>query len=183
MNERRKIEDRLRKKEQELQAFDEQMKATKVYIQALQDVLKILPKEVDLGLSAQSILRNGSAVAQARDIIIAKETPVHISDILLEMEKEPTRENRANLVSSLAAYVRKGEIFARTAPNTFGLIELGHHTLVDSDDEPPADFGRTPQRPPNPNSAPPPASQPPTPKPGFGRSLPPKPPSDDDIPS
>jgi hypothetical protein len=34
--------------------------------------------------------------------------------------------NRSALSGSIAAYVRKGEIFTRPAPNTFGLLELGN---------------------------------------------------------
>jgi hypothetical protein len=32
----------------------------------------------------------------------------------------------------LAAYVRRGEIFTRPSPNTFGLLELGHDNEADA---------------------------------------------------
>lgn len=141
MNERRKIEDRLRKKEQELHAYEEQAKAARIYIQALQDVLKMLPKAPDAEVSAQAVLRPGGAVALARQVILSRGEPVHISNLLSALEKEPNRENRASLTSSLSAYVRRGEIFTRSAPNTFGLIELGHDSFVEGDDGLPAGFG------------------------------------------
>jgi hypothetical protein len=141
MSDRKKIEEKLRKKEQEVEALEEQIKTARIYIQALQDVLKMLPKAPDPSITAEAVLRPGSAVAQARDVILAKRQPVQILELLQAMAKEPNRENRASLTSSLAAYVRRGEIFSRPAPNTFGLIELGHHTMDDSSEEPPPGFG------------------------------------------
>ena len=103
-------------------------------------------------------------MAQAREIILARHQPVHISDLLQALGKEANRENRASVTSSLAAYVRRGEIFTRPAPNTFGLIELGHHMLDEPAEEPPPDFGEI---------RPPTSPTPPIPK---------APPDDDDIP-
>lgn len=135
MNEWKKIEDRLKKKELEVMALEEQIKAARVYMQALQDVLKMLPKP-----ALANTLRSGSGVALARTIIINQGEPVHIVTMLELMKKEPSRENRASLTSSLAAYVRRGEVFTRPAPNTFGLIELGHTNTEDAA-EPPPNFG------------------------------------------
>ena len=42
MDERKVIEDRLRKKEQEISNLEEKIRAAKVYVQALRDVLKVL---------------------------------------------------------------------------------------------------------------------------------------------
>lgn len=141
MSERSKIEDKLRKKEQEVASLDDKLRAARIYVQALKDILKLLGDEDD----AESVLRPGSAVAQARDIILRRKAPVHINDLLIAMGKEVTRESKASLTSSLAAYVRKGEIFSRPAPSTFGLTELGHTSTAadeDEEEEPPPDFGR-----------------------------------------
>lgn len=149
MTERRKIEERLKRKQQEILALEEQIKDARVYVQALQDVLKILPKAPDPTVSADAVLRPGSAVAMTREIILSKNQPVHISDILQALGKDITRETRASLTSSLAAYVRRGEIFTRPAPNTFGLIELGHLSREDAKtDEPPTGFGEVTPLPP-----------------------------------
>ena len=121
MSERKKIENLIKKKEVRIEELEEEIKATRVYLQALQDVLKMLPKP-----SESIVLRPGSDVARAREIILGKAQPVHISALLEALEKEGTRENRASLTSSLAAYVRRNQVFTRPAPNTFGLIELGH---------------------------------------------------------
>ena len=154
MNQRRKIEEKLRKKEQEIQFLEEQIKQARAYIQALQDVLKIMPRSAEL-----MTLRQGSAVAQARDIILQAGKPVHINAILEALGKNVTREARSSITSSLAAYVRKGEVFTRTGPNTYGLAELGHEETANGDEaqsEPPSGFGelRRPRSPPEEDEVP-----------------------------
>ena len=145
MSERSKIEDRLRKKEQEVASLDDKLRAARVYVQALRDILKLLGEDDVQGQDAESILRPGSAVAQAREVILRRKSPVHINDLLSALGKEVTRESKASLTSSLAAYVRKGEIFSRPAPSTFGLLELGHTSTAEDvdEEEPPPDFGRS----------------------------------------
>lgn len=139
MEDRERIEGKLQRKEQEVEALEERLKTARVYVQALQDVLKLLDKGDEA--STASVLRAGSAVAQAREIILARGEPVHITSILDAMGKHANREARASLTSSLAAYVRRGEIFTRPAPNTFGLEELGHLAEAERR-EPPAGFGQ-----------------------------------------
>lgn len=143
MNERRKIEERLRKKEEEIRLLEAQIRDARIYIQALQDVLKLLPLASERGM-AMGALRAGSGVAKAREYILSKGEAVHVLELLQALGREPTREARASLSGSLAAYVRKGEIFTRPCPNIFGLIELGHQNQEETEfgsDEPPAEFG------------------------------------------
>jgi hypothetical protein len=138
MSELEKIRDRLRKKEHEIQGLEEKIRTARVYVQALQDILKLLGSE-KTEQAAESTLKAGSGVAQAREVILKKGVPVHITELLSALGKELTRESRASLTSSIAAYVRRGELFTRPAPNTFGLLELGHTS--DLEDEPPSGFG------------------------------------------
>ncbi len=145
MSERNKIEEKLRKKEQEIANLEDKIKSAKVYVQALRDILKLLGTDNDDEADAESTLRPGSAVDQARQVILDAGVPLHIDHILNEMGKEPTREHKASLTSSLAAYVRRGEIFNRPAPNTFGLVELAHSDqFEEASKEPPDHFGRAP---------------------------------------
>lgn len=143
MSSRKKIEDRIRKKEEEIQRLEDKMREARAYMQALQDVMKFLPR--DEGAPAESILRPGSAVTEAREIILRTGMPVHISDILAGLGREDTRKNRAAIAGSLAAYVRRGEIFNRPAPNTFGLVEFRETELTEggagSAQQPPPEFG------------------------------------------
>ena len=143
MSERAIIQDRLRKKEHEIQTLEEKLRTARTYVHALQDILKMLSK-VEPETANEATLRPGSAVSQARDAIFRSGAPVHITDLLEALGKEATREVRASLTSSLAAYVRRNEIFTRPAPNTFGLIELGHTTAFGEEEHvPPQGFGRS----------------------------------------
>ena len=174
MEERRKIEERLHKKEQEIANLEERLRATRIYVTALQDILKMLDVEGGAGTA----LKAGSTVAKAREAILKTGKPLHVTELLVALGRDASRESRASITSSLAAYVRRGELFTRPAPNTFGLSELGHTTInVGEDEGPPVGFGRvlpTDMEPPAPPRAP--STQP---KP----SVPPKPPiEDDDIP-
>lgn len=142
MSERKRIEERLRKKEQEIKSFEEKIKDTKVYCQALRDILRMMEKAEEAETSPETTLRPGSMVAQARAILLEHGTPVHIDDLLDALGKGVTRETKASLTGSLAAYVRRHEIFTRPAPSTFGLIELGHVTTDEDEPEPPPGFGK-----------------------------------------
>jgi hypothetical protein len=139
MEDRKRIEERLRKKQHEVEALEEKLNSARIYVQALQEILNLLAN--DDGDGTPSVLRAGSAVAQARQIILDRGKPVHVTAILEAMGKTASRETRASLTSALAAYVRRHEMFTRPAPNTFGLVELGH-TTIDGVSEPPAGFGR-----------------------------------------
>ena len=142
MNEREKIRLKLNKKESEIQQLEEKLRTAKVYVQALIDVMKVLDEPFDSSFS-DSMLKPGSAVAKAREVILKRGQPVHITDILGALGKEMTRESRASLTSSLSSYVRKSEVFTRPAPNTFGLIEMGHTAAESEEAEPPTGFGAT----------------------------------------
>ena len=140
MIDRAMIEQRFRKKQSEIAALEEKLRASKAYLAALADILKLDgPDEVD---GPEAKLRAGSSAAQTRDIIKQRGLPVHIDDLLRAMGKEVTRDAKASLAGSLAAYVRKEEIFSRPAPNTYGLIELGHATAAEDEPEPPENFGQ-----------------------------------------
>jgi hypothetical protein len=124
MAERRYIEAMVERKEQEIQDLESRIKEANVYLQALRDVLKRFPRDAEGEETAAKTLRPGSMVAKARELILQAKKPLHV-DAMLEMQgKELTRDNRTALGGSLSAYVRKGVIFTRDAPNTFGLIEL-----------------------------------------------------------
>lgn len=138
MSERSIIETQITKKNNEIQSLEERLKTAKIYLKALNDIIKALDKGGDSGNLA---LRSGSLVAQARDAIISSGNPIHIDDLLRILGKEVTRETKASLTSSIAAYVRKGEIFTRPVASTFGLVELNHHEVEAPKHEPPQGFG------------------------------------------
>jgi hypothetical protein len=124
MSARQKIEAMIRQKEQELEELNKEIELTRTYIAALHDVMKVLPRDKAAMGSNEGLLRAGSAVAEARNLIRDEGHPLHVDVLLRRMGKPLTRESRASLAGSIAAYVRREEIFTRPAPNTFGLIEM-----------------------------------------------------------
>lgn len=118
-----------------------QIRESAAYITALEDTLKLLPR--DAPENPALTLRPDTAVAKARNIILEAGKPLHINEILTKLGRSVNRNNRAALSGSLAAYVRKQEVFTRPAPNTFSLIELSGGTKreTEGEEEPPKDFG------------------------------------------
>ena len=139
MSSRRRIEERIRRKEQDIQELKSKIREGKAYLQALQDVLKLLPR--DEAGAVGTVLRHGSAASGAREAILQAGQPLHISALLEALGRENTRSARSSLSGSLAAYVRRNEVFTRPKPNTFGLIEMPQEEEPDPSTEPPETFG------------------------------------------
>lgn len=139
MNTRDQLQKLLDRKQQEVNDLQIEIERAKAYIQAVQDSMKFLPKNSE---HAQILLRPGSALAKAQEILRKAGKPLHITEILKALNEKP--DKRVSLSGSLSAYVRNGQIFTRPAPNTFGLLELSKS--VSSEDgsqeiEIPEDFG------------------------------------------
>jgi hypothetical protein len=154
MTSRRRVEERILKKEQEIQELEMQVREARAYIQALQDVAKFLPRDGETGNfppDSEVSLREGSLVDKARKAIIAAGRPLHVAELLRACGRENNRKNRIGMSGSLAAYVRKNEIFTRPRPGTYGLIAMGepvvtpqhpaHSGPPTSRSVPPDDFG------------------------------------------
>lgn len=143
MSLRRKFERKIREKEAEIQELEYQLRAARAYVQAMQDAMKLVPNDADGSDSengSEVVVRPGSAIEAAIKVLRERGKPMHIMDLLPAIGREATPENRASVGSSLASYVRKGQIFTRPAPNTYGLVEWGTPTSTDPDDLP-EDFG------------------------------------------
>lgn len=119
---------RIERKEAELKQIEQEAQAKvregRAYIQALQEALRLLPREGKVGRTSERALRPNSMLAKARDAIKKAGRPLHVSEILTALGKPVERASRSNLSGTIGAYVRKGEIFIKTAPNTFSLAEL-----------------------------------------------------------
>jgi hypothetical protein len=135
----------LDKKQQEIDDLELRLRDARVYLQAVQDSMRLLPRENSLNDDPPKELRPGTLVAKARDAIRSVGRPVHIADLLKMLGKPIDKNNRVSLSGSLSAYVRNGQIFTRPAPNTFGLIELTGNISeneITSEDDIPANFGQ-----------------------------------------
>lgn len=123
---REDITRKIGRKRAEIADLHSQVKVAESYVQALEDTLKMLPREqspasVANGNGAAHGLRKQSMTGRAYGALRAAGGPMHITEILKAIGKPVNRVNRSGLASSLAVYARKGEIFTKTAPNTFGL--------------------------------------------------------------
>lgn len=115
------------KKSQEILELRHEIDMAKTYLQAIQDAMKALPRDVQSNVAAsddRSELRAGTLLAKTRDAIHEKGSPMHINDILVAIGIENNKNNRVSLVGSLGAYVRRGQVFTRPAPNTFALVGM-----------------------------------------------------------
>ena len=141
---RDEVQRRIDKKRSEIMILEAQLRDAKVYIQALEDTLKILPHDPgeDSGPMTSGHLRPGSKVDRAREAIRSVGRSLHISDLMNSLGIDNTPANRAALSGSLSAYARRGEVFTRPAPNTFGLLEFAVKPKTNGQvNAPPANFG------------------------------------------
>lgn len=123
MSLRTELSKRIEKKLAEIREYEDRIREANAYVQGLQDTLKLVPREDEFG-AQETTLRHGSNIAKARDALRAAKKPLHISDLLKAMGQPTDKNHRVALAGSIAAYVRKGVIFKKVAPNTFGLLEV-----------------------------------------------------------
>jgi uncharacterized coiled-coil protein SlyX len=133
---RKKLEGKITDQERKIAQLERDLAEAKAYLDGIKDALKLLPSE---GIDHSSAtLREGSDLAKARDVLRKEGKPLHIDELLKRMGKEVNRNTKGGLGGSMSDYVRKGRVFTKTAPNTFGLLEFeASPTLL----EPPESFG------------------------------------------
>lgn len=68
-------------------------------------------------------LRPESQLFQVREVLRKAGEPRHIDEIIKALGKDP-KDTKVSLVGSLGQYIRRGAVFTRPAPNTFGLVEF-----------------------------------------------------------
>ena len=128
-----KIEEKIRKKEQEREDHQRAIAQCDAAIEAYRETMKLVSKDDTTG----DPLRQGSLLFKAREAIRGRGKPLHVDELLREIGKPVNKKTKVSLAGSLASYVRKGEVFTRTAPNTFGLRGSGGAVM-----EPPPGFGK-----------------------------------------
>jgi len=133
MDLREGLQKKVEAKELEIEDLRKRIGEAAAYIQGLQEAMKMLPKGPSIAGGPQPQLRPGTLLYKAKDAINAAGRPMHIAELLKAVGRPVDKNSRAGLAGSIAAYARKGEVFTRTAPNTFGLIGFTAH--------PPENFG------------------------------------------
>lgn len=140
MGAREEVVKKIARKQQEIAELELQIREGRAFIQGMEEVLKLLPKET-IVLDPEQILRPGTAIYNAREAIKQAARPLHITEVLKVLKMDINKKNRLSLSGSLSGYARRGEVFTRPAPNTFGLVEFGESNKLQVVIEPPDDFG------------------------------------------
>ena len=94
-----------------LRETDTLIREVNAALMAYQEVLRLAPDDSDEETSEP---RPGSMVALAREALRKHAQPLHVGKLLEAMGKQPTSSQKVSLSSSLAAYVRKEQIFTKT---------------------------------------------------------------------
>ncbi len=113
------------KKQQEIDSLRSDLERATIYLQAIQDSIRALPRESpSVKAEAAVELRPGTLLAKAREAILAAGKPLHINELVVAVGKPLDQKSKLALAGSIAAYVRKGQVFTRPAANTFGVQEI-----------------------------------------------------------
>lgn len=67
--------------------------------------------------------RQGSDVEKAYNALVDAGKALYVDDIVKALGKEINKDTRVSIGSQIQAYARRGHVFVKTAPNTFGLLE------------------------------------------------------------
>jgi hypothetical protein len=134
---KKELEKRIEKKRVEIAELKKQVELSEMYLQAMLDTFRLIPKDED---SAETTLKSPKAGTELAKAYLAIKTaghPLHITEILKFMEKPLTQQNKTSLTGSLGAYVRRGDTFTRPAPNTFGLkvLEVAEPTALSLEED------------------------------------------------
>ena len=144
MGARSQVEKKILAKQQEIAELEMQIQAGNAYIQAMQEVLRLLPKDEGENGSFEGLqLRHGSAMAQTKDLLLKTGRPMHIVEIIKGIGRENTKSQRVSISGSLRTYARKNQIFTQEGGNTFGLVDWKLTGTVR--ESPPPGFGLSPE--------------------------------------
>jgi hypothetical protein len=127
---RKKLEDKIRK---EKQAADEERAAlaeAMARLSGYREALKLLEKDAEE--SSEPELRPGSELYRIREAMRLMGQPLTLAQMLETLGEQDNAGKRNSVRGSVGRYAREGKIFVQTAPNTFGLLELGHKPTLEA---------------------------------------------------
>jgi hypothetical protein len=148
------LEKKIERKRAEISELESSLKTARTYLQALEDMQRMAARDGGSPTrqtpiqpsprQSGSMFRTGSMTQAAYDAIKAAGKPLHVSELLPAIGRAVTRGETSAVSGTLAAYIREGKVFTRTAPNTFGLTEFeaGEPAGAKAAQEPPPGFGK-----------------------------------------
>lgn len=92
-------------------------------LQELQSLYNLIPTEADVGGPQPTTFRQNSDGWLVHEILRQVGKPLYVDQILEQLGREIDSDTRGSLAGQLGSYVRKGQVFTRPKPNTFGLRE------------------------------------------------------------
>ncbi len=75
------------------------------------------------GKPTTGLYKPDSSVGLAVGVLRDFEKPLHINEMIARIEQRGHKVKKATLVGMIASYVKRGLVFERVKPNTFGLLE------------------------------------------------------------
>lgn len=99
-------------------------------VTAFEEALRWFPKNGEDGN-----LREGTQMADIRDIIRKAGKPLTLTEILKALNLEGDDKKKNSIRGSLAGYAREGRVFTKEQePDTFGLLEFKKQTEISVED-------------------------------------------------
>jgi hypothetical protein len=126
MSARKELEKRIAKEQTKLEGLRLEVGKLEQFILGLREALRFLPRSPEND-QPDTKLRPGSDVANIRKVLLDAREPLHVRELLIGLGRDDTKERRSSIAGSLGSYARNSQIFVRTGPNTFGLLELLNH--------------------------------------------------------
>jgi len=132
---RKKVEDKISRKDKEIQEVESALEDVKREIETklvalraekkgMMDILKMLPQDGDE--AECRTIRPNSKAGKSQALLKENGVPMHVGDIIEAIgEEENNTKTRASLAGTLRTYVNRGEVFSLPSPNTFSLLEWG----------------------------------------------------------
>lgn len=92
-------------------------------LRAQLNALKQVRKGLGFETKEEPKEKRTSQMDMVYDILIHTQSPMHIDDIILEIEKRfGIKADKDSLVSALTKRIKRQDRFMKTAPNTFALL-------------------------------------------------------------
>lgn len=93
------------------------------YLQALQDSIRLLLKNEGNGSSKEARIKPGSNPDKVYALLKKAGHPLHIKTIVEGIGLQYSKMTRSTINSALIPYLKKGQVFTRPEPGTYGLVE------------------------------------------------------------
>jgi hypothetical protein len=121
---RRKFEDKIKKERQQLDEQKALLAEAMARLSGYKDAIKLMEKDAEE--PSEPELRPGSELFKIREAVRMMGIPLTLAQMLEVLGEQDNPSKRNSVRGSIGRYARDNKIFVQTAPNTFGLLELGH---------------------------------------------------------